>query len=46
MSNMNKKVNVENIDKQSERTQKINKQTEDVIGNDSLVICIDIISRM
>lgn len=43
---MNKKVNVENIDKQSERTQKINNQTEDVIGNDSLVICIDIISRM
>lgn len=43
---MNKKVNVGNIDKQSERTQKINNQTEDVIGNDSLVICIDIISRM
>lgn len=43
---MNKKVNVENIDKQSERTQKINNQTEDVIGNDSLVICIDIINRM
>lgn len=41
---MNKKVNVGNIDKQSERTQKINNQTEDVIGNDSLVICIDIIS--
>lgn len=43
---MNKKVNVENINKQSERTQKINNQTEDVIDNDILVICIDIISRM
>lgn len=43
---MNKNVNVENVDEQSERTQKINNQTEDVIGNDSLVICIDLISRM